>query len=123
MSNVSPKEIVPQFKVPAQIAGIHRFDRGIINDTYIVTCIEEKEDKRFILQRINGEVFEKPDDVMSNIRVVTEHLRWLVWMAGPAEVPQLLPFGSPQPQEPSSPSLRSQMSELQAKVHRRKLPS
>lgn len=75
MSNVSPKEIVPQFKVPAKIAGIHRFDRGIINDTYIVTCIDEDEDKRFILQRINGEVFEKPDEVMSNIRVVTEHLR------------------------------------------------
>lgn len=75
MSNISPKEIVPQFKVPAKIAGIHRFDRGIINDTYIVTCIDNKKDIRFILQRINGEVFESPAEVMSNIRVVTEHLR------------------------------------------------
>lgn len=44
---------------------------GHINDTYVTYS----KAKRYILQRINHNVFKKPDEVMSNITAVTEHLR------------------------------------------------
>lgn len=44
---------------------------GHINDTYVTSAISP----RFILQRINHNVFRNPEQVMSNIVAVTEHLR------------------------------------------------
>ncbi len=45
---------------------------GLINDTYIVTY-REKQDIRFILQRINIRVFTKPIEVMANIETILYH--------------------------------------------------
>ena len=47
---------------------------GIINSTYhvfvdIESCISE-----FVLQKINSYVFKRPDQIMSNIGLVTEHI-------------------------------------------------
>ena len=42
---------------------------GHINDTY------ESEDGRYVLQRINTEVFRDPQALMDNIVLVTEHLK------------------------------------------------
>lgn len=46
---------------------------GHINDTYLVECSDAAE--RYILQRINSNVFNSPDDLMENIANVTEHIR------------------------------------------------
>ena len=46
------------------------YGNGHINDTYLVTT----EKGRYILQRINGEVFKSPEAVMENIAGVTEHI-------------------------------------------------
>ncbi len=76
----------------AEAFGLHqRFSplgNGHIHDTY------RSEDGRFVLQRVNTEVFRDPDAVMENIVRVTAHLRAKLAAAGrdPAcEVPALHP--------------------------------
>ena len=47
------------------------YGNGHINDTYLVTC----NNKRYILQRINQNVFKEPEQVMHNIEKVTRFLK------------------------------------------------
>lgn len=42
---------------------------GHIHDTYLLDC----EPDKYILQRVNHQVFEQPETVMENIRKVTQH--------------------------------------------------
>ncbi|MDA8173562.1 MAG: aminoglycoside phosphotransferase family protein [Nitrospiraceae bacterium] len=54
------------------ITGIKPFGSGNINSTFLV----ESEDRgKFVLQRINTRVFQRPEDVMRNMRVCTEHIK------------------------------------------------
>ena len=46
------------------------YGNGHINDTYIV-----QSTPRYILQRINTDIFKNPEELMENIKVVTEFLR------------------------------------------------
>jgi Ser/Thr protein kinase RdoA (MazF antagonist) len=47
------------------------FGNGNINDTFLVTANPES---RFVLQRINTQVFRQPQLVMQNMRIFTEHV-------------------------------------------------
>ena len=55
-----------------KIAGVAEFDHGIIHDTYLVKLQNTAE--RFILQRINTQVFASPEAVMHNLRLICEHV-------------------------------------------------
>lgn len=59
-------EILSHFTVDNSI---EPYGDGHINDTYVTAK------GRYILQRINNNVFKKPDEVMENIVAVTEHIR------------------------------------------------
>lgn len=63
----SLNEIIKHFSTEESIES---YGDGHINDTYLV-----ESDPRFILQRINNNVFKRPDMVMKNILLVTEHIR------------------------------------------------
>jgi Ser/Thr protein kinase RdoA (MazF antagonist) len=51
---------------------VEKYGRGIIHDTYLVKLSSEADS--FILQRINTQVFEQPELVMHNLRLVCEHI-------------------------------------------------
>lgn len=68
------KEILAQFDVETSI---EVYGNGHINDTYM--C---ETDPRFILQRINSNVFKKPWEVMENIANVTAHIANKIKAAG-----------------------------------------
>lgn len=51
------------------------YGSGHINDTYQVAVSLAGTPVRYLLQRINHEIFKQPDRVMENILRVTEHLR------------------------------------------------
>jgi len=55
------------------IAGIVEYGHGIIHDTYLVTL--DNGVKRFILQRLNTQVFKNPAAVMHNLHLVADHIR------------------------------------------------
>lgn len=61
--------IANQF-VRSSIKDIKPFGSGNINDTFLVTLKESK----FVLQRINIQVFRQPQRVMQNIHVCTQHI-------------------------------------------------
>ena len=62
------------------------YGSGHINDTYAVTVEEGGRPARYILQRINHEIFKKPAQVMRNIERVTRHLRQKLVEDGAADV-------------------------------------
>jgi Ser/Thr protein kinase RdoA (MazF antagonist) len=57
---------------------IQAFGNGNINDTFLVNAAGNSSDSdsngRFVLQRINTQVFCQPKLVMQNIRIFTEHV-------------------------------------------------
>ncbi len=58
----------------AEIISIQNYGSGLINDTFLVICHSVKY-PRFILQRINQEVFPKPEWVMKNIQTLIQHFQ------------------------------------------------
>ncbi|MCD8104211.1 MAG: aminoglycoside phosphotransferase family protein [Lachnospiraceae bacterium] len=68
-----------------RVAGLFSFDgevteaipygNGHINDTYRITCRSDEGVKRYILQRMNRNVFNRPEELMENLCSVTEWLK------------------------------------------------
>lgn len=71
MGNLSEQiDIAGQFLIDGCVISIEPYGDGHINSTFLIAT----EHKKYILQKINTNVFKKPDDVMSNIFYVTNHL-------------------------------------------------
>jgi Ser/Thr protein kinase RdoA (MazF antagonist) len=66
--------IACQFALPEGVTDVQPFGTGNINDTFVVN-LEASEATRFILQRINTQVFREPKLVMQNMRISTEHVQ------------------------------------------------
>ncbi|MCQ2413439.1 MAG: aminoglycoside phosphotransferase family protein [Clostridia bacterium] len=64
------KDILSKFKLPAEPVSTEPFGAGHINRTFLVTT----KKGRFILQKINTEVFRDPDGLMKNYAAVTDYL-------------------------------------------------
>ena len=62
-----------RFNPVDRIAGIRQFGSGNVNDTFLVSTSSNRE-KHFILQRINGHVFCRPELIMHNLRAFSEHV-------------------------------------------------
>ncbi len=52
---------------------INPFGNGLINNTWTVE--NSKDEKEFILQKINQNIFKSPQDIAFNIRLVADHLQ------------------------------------------------
>lgn len=57
------------------------YGEGHINLTYLIT-IKNSETHRYILQRINTEIFQNPGELMENICGITSHLRSIIEQNG-----------------------------------------
>ncbi len=72
------REIAQRFCIEGEIEDICPYGSGHINDTYRVTCSREAAGKppvRYILQRMNHEVFKNPKELMENVMHVTTFLQ------------------------------------------------
>ncbi len=69
MNNVI--KLAEHFALGSKIISVRECHIGHINGTYFV----DTENKKFVLQKINQNVFKKPELVMANIVAVTKHLR------------------------------------------------
>lgn len=74
--------IVNQFDFEGVFLSAEAYGVGHINDTYIAEFAINGSSKRYILQRINHQVFRNPAGLMSNIEAVTSHLRQKINSAG-----------------------------------------
>ena len=66
--------VAGQFRPEGKVIDVREFGNGNINSTFLVTLAAGKEN-HFVLQRINTHVFHKPELVMLNMRISTEHIR------------------------------------------------
>ncbi|HEX6223525.1 MAG TPA: aminoglycoside phosphotransferase family protein [Chryseolinea sp.] len=62
--------ILEAFGLPAECK-IEPLTSGLINNTWKITAGND----RFVLQRINHQVFKRPFDIAANIRMVDDHLK------------------------------------------------
>lgn len=68
--------IAEQFTPSGRVIDVDEFGNGNINDTYLVTTdVDSTQEKQFVLQRINTQVFRQPMLIMQNMRAFTEHIR------------------------------------------------
>ena len=75
-------EAVSQFRFGGEVLTKERYGSGHINDTFLLKVKKEEGEIPYILQRVNHEVFLKPEEVMENIFGVTEFLRKKIIAAG-----------------------------------------
>ena len=69
-------EVLAAFALPeGQLKELAPYGSGHINDTFRVTYETEKRQRRYILQRMNKNIFEKPVQLMENIVHVTEWIK------------------------------------------------
>jgi hypothetical protein len=65
--------IAEQFSHQGNITDIQSLGNGNINDTFLVS-LDDLKQTRFVLQRINTNVFRHPQRVMKNMYILTEHV-------------------------------------------------
>ncbi len=68
------KEILKKYDIPGSCIHVEENHNGNINSTYVVTMQNETEERRYIIQKINTNVFPRPSLLMRNIENVTRHL-------------------------------------------------
>ena len=66
--------VAGQFQIPGEFVSAEPCGRGHINDTYCVHIRHDGAPARYILQRINHNVFKDPVALMENVQRVTAHL-------------------------------------------------
>ena len=69
MENYTP--ITGQFQLPSRAVSCHRYGCGHINETYLV---HTEDNTRYILQKINQQIFQDVAGLMENIASVTAFL-------------------------------------------------
>jgi len=73
------EDVAHEFAIAGEFVKGEEIYSGHINSTYMVTFKRPNGDEnRYILQRINGEVFKDPHAVMRNVEMVTRHINWKV---------------------------------------------
>lgn len=76
------QEVISRFAFPGIVEECIPFGSGHINDTYRLTCQTHEGPRRFILQKMNKNVFVKPEELMENIKGVTTWLKGKILKSG-----------------------------------------
>jgi hypothetical protein len=67
--------ISKQFRIYGDFLSAQPYGSGHINDTYLVLFDQDGICTRYIIQRINHNIFKNPPALMENIERVTKHIR------------------------------------------------
>lgn len=73
--NPTLNKIISHFLPRAETVVISPITNGLINSTYSVEVVIETQRKKYILQKINTLVFQKPKAIQSNIVLVSRFLK------------------------------------------------
>lgn len=73
------EEVSAQFAIEGRLIRQEPYGNGHINDTFLLICeTENGSQRRYILQRMNRDVFKNPGQLMENVVNVTEYLRSMI---------------------------------------------
>ena len=76
--------IASLFRTSGRPCSARRLGNGLINDTFIVAC--QPGGPRYVLQRINTDIFRDPDTLQDNILALSAHLRKCLLEEGCADI-------------------------------------
>lgn len=69
------KEALEAMDLQGDIKEYNRYGNGHINDTFLVVCEKDGVSIRYILQRMNHDIFKDPVALMDNILAITKFVR------------------------------------------------
>jgi len=72
--SIGLEKIAQQFAWDKTIEAVSPLGNGNINSTYLITLKGDAQPLRFVLQRINAQVFPQPELVIQNMAALCEHL-------------------------------------------------
>lgn len=82
-NTINVLDIIKQFPEFGKINGYKPINDGHINDTYVVEyLLADGKTEKYLLQRINTNVFKMPVELMENVMGVTAHLKNKIIAAG-----------------------------------------
>lgn len=72
-------EVLKSMKFDGDVINVKSFGSGIINDTFLVTCKNNKgNENKYILQKINSSIFKNVEKLMENYCGVCDYLKKIV---------------------------------------------
>ena len=75
MTNRDIVKVLSAFAIDGELLNIENNKTGNINKTYIAEYLVQKKKKKYLVQRINSNVFTEPFKLMKNIEGVTSYLK------------------------------------------------
>ena len=72
---VNFNNIIKNFEIKGELVSCERYGEGHINETYLAIMQDEGKQVKYILQKINKNLFKEVDKLMNNIMLVTEFNR------------------------------------------------
>ncbi len=77
------QNIIDQFAIRGTVTNITQINKGYINRTYRVETLSDRDHvHKYLLQRINTNVFPDPDVLMDNFKLTTDHLHGKLTLPG-----------------------------------------
>lgn len=73
MDNLKIKQVLAEYTFDPDLVTIKPFGTGHINSTFLVS--DQKTGDKFILQKININVFKRPDIIAQNVKLVGDYLK------------------------------------------------
>jgi len=71
--SMSLKSVAEQFDFVGDVLDVQRYGSGNVNDTFLVTLAADPREKA-ILQKVNQQVFRRPELIVLNMRAFMEHI-------------------------------------------------
>ncbi len=71
---MDPTHVAEQFAVDGQLVTVDSYGAGNVNDTYLAIFRTAFSEEKVVIQRINKRVFSKPETIMANMRMLTDHV-------------------------------------------------
>lgn len=69
------RNILDNYNIPGKLLDVKQVSTGNINRTYVIKYDNNGIEKRYLVQKINTEVFKNPYELMQNIENVTNHIK------------------------------------------------
>ena len=69
------EQILNNYNIDGELVRVEQNNSGNINKTYIATFLNNGESKKYLVQKINTNVFPEPYKLMSNIEKVTKFIK------------------------------------------------
>ena len=73
--NEKVMHIISQFDFKGELTNVEPYGSGHINDTFRLTYKDNENTNYYILQKLNTDIFTRPEELMENVVNVTEFLK------------------------------------------------